>query len=293
MNDIEKINDVDQSFTADFIVATRWRDLRLARPGSVAALCQYPLQNIWNPQVHVWNKRNVQKHLPDIVRVARDGTVEYTQRYYARLSSPIDLREFPFDRQKLPISLLSIEYGPDDLSLSLDDAGQGESFSLAGWSTIVTEAKEEILHVKSTQGGAWDETFARLDYLFAAWRNLEYYFWKVVVPLTVIVIMSWAVFWIDPDQLGVQIGVATTSILTLIAFLFSLRALLPPVSYLTRIDTFIYGSLVLVFLALLEGMITCTMGAHDKAAITRRIDWWCRGLFPSAFMILMLWFWLR
>ena len=102
--------------------------------------------------------------------------------------------------------------------------------------------------------------------------------------------MSWTVFWIDPDQLGVQIGVATTSILTLIAFLFSLKALLPPVSYLTRMDMFIYGSLVLVFIALLEALTTCILAAHGKGGIARRFDWWCRGIFPAAFIALMTWF---
>jgi hypothetical protein len=46
--------------------------------------------------------------------------------------------------------------------------------------------------------------------------------------------MSWAVFYFEPDQIAPQIGLAATSILTLIAFLFSLGKILSPIVYLTK-----------------------------------------------------------
>ncbi|MEA3302655.1 MAG: hypothetical protein U9Q75_05180 [Pseudomonadota bacterium] len=47
-------------------------------------------------------------------------------------------------------------------------------------------------------------------------RYIAYYIWQIVLPLAVVV-MSWAAFWIDRVHVGVRIGVATSSILTLIA----------------------------------------------------------------------------
>lgn len=108
-----------------------------------------------------------------------------------------------------------------------------------------------------------------------------------MVPLIVIVCMSWAVFWIDPDQLGIQIGVASTSILTLIAFLFSLSSVLPPISYLTRMDFFVFSSLVLVFLAFAEAMTTCTLAVKGRMPVGRRIDARARWIFPGTFAIIL------
>ena len=111
-----------------------------------------------------------------------------------------------------------------------------------------------------------------------------------MVPLIVIVCMSWAVFWINPDQLGVQIGVASTSILTLIAFLFSLSSVLPPISYLTRMDFFVFSSLVLVFLAFGEAMLTCTLATQDRLSLARRIDVFARWIFPLSFVSVLVTF---
>jgi hypothetical protein len=46
---------------------------------------------------------------------------------------------------------------------------------------------------------------------FTASRNVLHYILKVILPLVLIVIMSWAVFWIDPATSNSQISVAVTS----------------------------------------------------------------------------------
>ena len=79
-------------------------------------------------------------------------------------------------------------------------------------------------------------------------RNPTYYVLKVVIPLCLIVMMSWLPRWINPDQIGTNIGVSTTSFLTLVAYLFAITVLLPRVSYFTRLDRFIFLSILMVFM---------------------------------------------
>ena len=54
--------------------------------------------------------------------------------------------------------------------------------------------------------------------------------------MTLIVMMSWVVFWIDPAKFGPQIGLSVTAMLTLIAFQFTLTTSLPKVGYFTVLD---------------------------------------------------------
>ena len=70
-------------------------------------------------------------------------------------------------------------------------------------------------------------------------RQSNYYILKVIVPLCLIVIMSWLPRWIDPGQTGTNIGISTSAFLTLVAYLFAITVLLPRVSYVTRMDRFI------------------------------------------------------
>ena len=127
-----------------------------------------------------------------------------------------------------------------------------------------------------------------LDFDLVAHRRVGYYVWKVILPLSMIVVMSWSVFWMDPNNLGPQTGIAATSMLTLIAFLFALGNILPRISYLTTMDRFVMGSSALVFAALLEAIGSGYLASHGRAATAVRIERQCRWLFPTVFIGLII-----
>ncbi len=106
----------------------------------------------------------------------------------------------------------------------------------------------------------------------------------MIFPLYLIVIMSWSVFWIPPAKAEAQIGISATSMLTLIAFIFATTNMVPVLGYTTRFDQFIIGSTVLVFLALLQSVITSYLVASDRIWVTFSLDRVCRFAFPLAFV---------
>src|SRR5438132_6772396 len=120
---------------------------------------------------------------------------------------------------------------------------------------------------------------------FTASRNVQHYIWKVILPLILIVAMSWTVFWIAATEVSAQLSVATTSMLTLIAYRFAIDHQLPVLPYTTSLDTFILMSTLLVFFSLIEVLATTILeGKHrNKPAI--RIDRYCRVVFPLIFVI--------
>jgi hypothetical protein len=99
--------------------------------------------------------------------------------------------------------------------------------------------------------------------------------------------MAWTVFWLDPSQLGPQLGVSTASVFSFVAFQVRLAELLPGVSYLTRIDRFILGSTALVFLAFGEAILTGTLAASGRTELARRIDRWARWVYPALFAVVL------
>jgi hypothetical protein len=100
--------------------------------------------------------------------------------------------------------------------------------------------------------------------------------------------MSWAVFWLDPVHLGTQVGLSATTMVILVIFQLNLGAVLPRVSYLTRVDYFTLGSLILVFLALVEAVTSGTIAAKGKHALAQRLDRWSRVVFPTSFVLLLI-----
>jgi len=102
-------------------------------------------------------------------------------------------------------------------------------------------------------------------------------------PLVLIVIMSWAVFWMDPIHSNAQINIAITSMLTLIAYRFATDNQLPRLPYMTRLDAFILMGTVLIFFSLIEVITTTILETNHRARLAKTIDRCCRLIFPAIF----------
>jgi hypothetical protein len=282
--DIATVDDVTQSFTADIRVEARWQDPRLSMHsrGSSLETCKILLDQVWHPALHVFNQRSIEPRLENVVGIDSEGNVVYVQRFFGAFSSPMDLSDFPYDRQELKVQIVAAGYSPDEISFEIDPARTGrlEDITNSEWRIGAGEARAEPLEIPAA-----GVTLARVGYVIAAERNTGYYFWKVIVPLTLIVLMAWAVFWIDPSELSTQVSLSATAVLTLIAFQLSLNNFLPRISYLTRLDRFILGASLLVFLALGEAVAVCWLARYGRESLSKRIDQWSRWLFLMALIL--------
>ena len=277
--DISKINDVDQSMTADFAFRATWRDPRLASSGDQVR--EFPLSSVWTPRLTVINKRRIWKTWPDVVTVDSAGNVQYTQRFYGTLTARLDLHDFPFDKNTIKIEFVSAGHSTDEVELVVDETmtGRTPEFSLVDASVGFGEVTTGEFYF-----APGNVHMPKLTYEFKVHRYIAYYLWKIILPLAIIVFMSWLVFWIDPTQFGPQIGLSATAVLTLIAYRFLLGSLVPRVSYLTRLDVFIMGATILVFLGMVEAVASARIAqSNEKQA--RRLDRLSRVVFPSAFLL--------
>ena len=125
---------------------------------------------------------------------------------------------------------------------------------------------------------------------FVGKRNLGYYILKVILPLSLIVMMSWAIFWIHPEQSGTQIAMSITCVLTLMTYRSVVDYLLPKLSYMTRMDVFILGSTILLFVSLVQAVYTSMLVSDSRNELAERIDVICRWLFPLMFGMVVLGF---
>ena len=115
----------------------------------------------------------------------------------------------------------------------------------------------------------------------------------MIFPQILIVMMSWAAFWVNPSMAGTQISLSMTSMLTLIAHRFALASQLPKLPYMTRMDYFILLSTVLVFAAFIEVVVTSSLAHANRTELALKTDRWCRCVFPVIFAcVTFLSFWI-
>ena len=284
--DLHSIDDSAQSFEADIFMSVTWADPRLVAGDTVASLagCRPDLDAVWNPRLIFVNERDVRRRLDERVTVHTDGTVEYVQRLQGEFTTAFHLRVFPFDEHERSRDSVSRGYSPQQIEFVPEaQGGRIAELTITDWDIGPGSAVVEPRYIEPR-----DWHIAAISFRSPARRKIGFYLMKTFLPLTLIVCMSWAVFWIKPGLLPPQIGVATSAILTLIAFQFSLGYMLPRLSYLTRADRFLIGSTLLVFLAFGEALWTSYLATRDLEERALRIDRLSRMVFPASFLIVIL-----
>jgi len=284
--DIDEIDDVKQRFGVDMFIAVTWQDPRLALPEAQRSglVREIPLDDIWTPRGLIVNDRGLTAQLPRIAEVDDFGNVEYRQRLSGKLAADLEFKEFPFDVQRLPIDFITYRYSPDEVhfSLNADISGDDGSFSVAGWR----------LRILGPEFGAFTVPARgivrpRLTYFVEARRNSEYFLLTMILPMALIVFMSWTVFWLQPNIVPPRIAISTASIFSLIALGFSIRLSLPPVSYMTRADVFLIGCTLLVFLALGVAVIGSRWASGEQMERALRLNAMARWVYAALFFVVV------
>ncbi|MEM7600532.1 MAG: hypothetical protein AAF357_03850, partial [Verrucomicrobiota bacterium] len=156
-----------------------------------------------------------------------------------------------------------------------------ETFSIADWELIAWKSGTEERSLLSGE-----TKFPTFHSSVTMKRNSGYYQINVILPLFLIICMSWIVFWIPSSQIGPRISVSVTAMLTLTAYRFAIGSSLPKIAYLTKLDWFILGSSILVFLSLLEVVVTTALAEKDKLKTARTINHSMRWVAPAGFLLI-------
>ena len=288
--DIDEIDDINQRFSVDMFTIITWHDPRMALPENerIGRIRSLPLDGIWAPLGLIVNDRGLSRQLPRTANIDDLGNVVYRQRLSGELAVALELKEFPFDKQRLPIDFVSYQHTPDEIrfSVNADIRGDPELFSAAGWQLRIIEPEYGEFTVPAA-----GIVRPRLTYYIEAQRNTQYYLLTMFLPMSLIVFMSWTVFWLQPDIVPARIGISTASIFSLIALGFSIRLSLPAVSYMTRADLFVIGCTLLIFVALGVAVIGSRWASSDRLEKAMRLNsvarWFYVGLFGLVAAIAM------
>jgi hypothetical protein len=284
------IDEVAQRFKLVCYLFAQWHDprlvftprdandrLRVMRPGT-----------IWQPRFEFVNATVPHASYDTALLVTPDGTVKYTERVSASLSSDFQLRHFPFDRQRLSIFVHPfvdqahlVVFRDDDpaTSITTEERLYG---GLAQWDVLGISAHTSM--VPMTRG----RRIAEIRFNILVKRRYPFYLYKVFLPLVLMVALSWTVFWVDPADLASQVQISVTTILTVIAFAFAISVNLPKMPYLTYIDAFFLTCYIFVFLTAVEVTTVHVAGRSRRHGAVTRIRRVSRIVMPICFVIVNL-----
>ena len=266
--DLSSIRDVRQSFTADVFLALEWKDPRLASSEAEVER-RFPLSRVWHPNIQLLNNKSLTREFPEHVAVSRDGTVVYKQRFIGTFTIPLHMGDFPFDSHRLAVHIVAAGYNPEEIAFVAHPRmnGREDEITLAGWAIDDGRAQVQPYHVN-----VLDKSLAGFELDFEIRRSALFYVLRLIGPLLLIVLIGWGTCWINPINTGAQLRLGATCFLTLVAYQFAVGALLPKVSYLTRMDTFVAGTTLIIFLALGKAVLADSLVAKEKLDTVVRIN---------------------
>ncbi|MFC1707369.1 TAXI family TRAP transporter solute-binding subunit [Planctomycetota bacterium] len=271
------------SFNADFYLWFRWRGQHLEGVGE-----GFPFE-IVNGEIDHVNAHSI---------VRKRGWTFALYRVQATLRGNFPLHRYPFDKQTLRIEIECptadapiVRFVPDDRRevggsprISMLDA----SVQIADWSLLHVHQKTFLKRYPTDFGSREQKAqrglvYSRYVYSIEVNRLLLPYVVKFVVPLVLIVLMAFSVFFIHASEFEVQAGIVITALLSCVAFHISQADSLPEVGYLVAADKFFLLSYIVIFLALAEVIAENSLFQQGRVEDAHRLDRISRWAYPIGF----------
>jgi hypothetical protein len=297
LRDLQEIDDEAESFEFSGIMTLQWKDERQAFDSEEVGVAEKlyhgnfqvnELSPAWYPQVILANASQIPESQGILLRVAADGTCTLIHDLHAIARKELQLRRYPFDRQRLEAVFQILGF---DRSQAL----------LVGDANPVTAGIAEIRvpqwHLESVSGyfrevdapyHAGTGNAATFVLTFDVHRQSFYVVRLVIIPLLIIVILSWCVFWMDRASLPDRMSVTFVGLLTAVAYQAMLGDIMPHISYTTFINAFISLSFLLMSATAAVNLLVCLYDRNGNHHLAILIDQRSRWGFPIAYAGLIL-----
>jgi hypothetical protein len=293
LTDLNEIALHEQRIVVEGVLTARWHDPRLAFDPEVAGVEEkffqgdYQFSEVatgWWPQLVLVNGSGPYLRQGQLLRHRYDGWMTYVEQINAGVEVPAELRRFPFESESFEIVFTVLGHDLGEVRLEADPAASGrgsQGLSMAGWDLTgyaVGTREYDPAHLDRHVGRA-----SSLVVDLEVARRPGFWLRVVVLPMTLLVMLTWAVFWMDQSSLGDRMGISFLGILAVVAYQITVSSSLPAIPYFTLMSAFIYISFVTACASVLVNLRVSHLDRTARREQGNRLDRRCRWLFPGAY----------
>jgi len=198
-------------------------------------------------------------------------TNEPNQKFYriqASLNSPVDLRKFPFDKQKMQIIIEDKKYTTDEMQYvaKKETSGIEESIAFTGWDIDGWDAE-----VKDHYYTVYNSTYSQFVFDINISRIALNAFIKTFLPVFFILLVVLFSFLLDPDKITNRLAIAGSSLVAAVMFHISISNQIPPVGYLTFADRFMILTYFILLLSFILNITLMELQEKKKTELVEKI----------------------
>ena len=295
--EISEIDDLAETIQFVGILRLVWKDERQAFDSDQTGLEELVFQGsyqfnelspAWYPEVVLANASGQFEQSGVVLRIKPDGTSILTSVINGIAEVDLNMRRYPFDSQKLRLVFEPVGFKAEEVALIVDTDSPPEAWKdikLSQWQLNGVKSFSRDKQVANyDRSGEPSQLVVELD----VERESMFAVRLVMIPLALIVALSWTVFWMERSSLGDRINVSFIGILTAVAYQNVVSDLIPHLSYYTFVNTFVMTSFCFMLATVLVNLV---VGALDKKGKSERgdtIDIRCRKMFPISYVVVTL-----
>ena len=296
-HDINEINDGAETFEFAGVLTLTWHDPRQAFDPAVVGVDEkifqggYQFNELstgWYPQVVLVNESGLYQKNGVVLRVQPDGTSTLIETLNATAKAEFNMSRFPFDGQRLEAVFEVLGFDRDEVLLHVEsDATSSVASNVRVPQWTITGASVSVRdRAASYAGRRWVSS----AFVVSVDVQRESFYMRrlVSIPLMVIVLLSFSVFWMDRSSLGDRLSVSFIGILTSVAYQLIMSEQLPRISYVTLMHAFLTFSFLTMCATVVISLLVGTLNQRGKSELGDRVDRRCRWIFPCTYFGLIL-----
>ena len=203
---------------------------------------------------------------------------------------------FPFDQQKLRLSIENSQYDSHSLVFIADTLGKhyDQRFTLNGWnidSCIISTG------IKAYETGFGDESLAKPHSEYSAFRvrlsirrDATGLFWKMFIGMYIAFLIAYVCFYIHPDGIDSRFGLSVGSLFAVIGNKYIIDSSLPESTSFTLVDTLHGVTLSFIFIIISATAYSLKLVKDGKEKQARRFDMIVAQAILLVYIILNIYF---
>lgn len=239
---VHQLNIADDTYYIDTYVWLRWK-------GAIDPTKTIEFVNM----VEDWNRQ--QSFLFRQPKKEQDGSTYQIMRVEGLFVQPFSLADYPLDRQRLSIKVEDQIHGADELVYEFDlkNSGVGDLVKIPGWNLDGCKAESLIHNYQSDFGD--EETprvYSMAKFSIEISRPINFFLWKLLLPLFMVIIAAIASLWIRPHLLDARVALPAAALLSAIFLQKSYSDSLPDLGYLVLMDWVYLIAYPLIILTLIR-----------------------------------------
>jgi len=233
------------SFNECLFTDEEWKKLNTVDPNKGLEFANIVSEKVSDKKSYYYINANYNQEAESPDEIDKVLYVEYFVNSIITLQNKFNLKNFPFDKQKIEIFIYQN-------FLDLDSWKSGvSSFTYKNAEKFVNANTIQGWNVKSFDMNykIYDDPYYGKEYdgfslTFDIERKSGYYVFKIIIPIILILAVCWSACWINPREIESRLTVTIVCLLSLIAYNFVIDSDMPKLEYLTIMDYIILVSYV-------------------------------------------------